>query len=151
MPWGEPLYRDEAIPSLERSDRVRMQGGQGQGCWDSPGAQGYSYASVGHSQYGRPEVPGTTFGASVGGQIISNREVSFAPLPASEGGSLGLPERFSVTSSSWSPSNSSSRSGRNTLWKLRVSGTMVANNGDCFMLSLGHWLDTMAGMMMTVS
>ena len=37
--WGEPLYRNEAMPSLERSDRVHMQGGQEQGCWDSPGSK----------------------------------------------------------------------------------------------------------------
>ena len=90
----------------------------------SPGAQGQLYTSVGQSQYGRPEVSGTTLGAPVGGQALSNREVSFVPLLASEvGKSL----------------------------RLRVSGSMVAWNGDCSMLSLGHWLGTMAGMMMTVS
>ena len=95
---------------------------------------------------------GTTLGAPVGGPALSNREVSFAiPLLASEGGSLGLSERFSGTSSSWSPSKSLSGQVVTSQCKLRVSGTMVAWNRDCSMLSLGHWLGTMAGMMMTVS
>ena len=50
---------------------------------------------------------GTTLGAPVGGPALSSREVSFAPLLGSEGGSIGLPEKFSGTSS-WSTSNSSS-------------------------------------------
>ena len=90
-----------------------MQGGHEQGYWESPGAQGYSYTSVGNSQYGRPVVLSTSLGAPVGRSVLSTREVSFPPMLAGEGNSLDLPERLSGTLSSCSLRNSSSRLGRN--------------------------------------
>lgn len=67
MSWGEPLYRNETMPSLERVDRV-LAGGYEQEYWESPGTQGYSYTSVGQSQYDRPVVSGTSLGVPpVGG------------------------------------------------------------------------------------
>ena len=55
VPWGEPLYRNDSMHSLERVDRVHMQGWGGLSIvLGIPRAQGYSYTSVGQSQYGRP-------------------------------------------------------------------------------------------------
>ena len=80
VPWGEPLYRNEAMPSLEGSDRVHMQGGQEQGCWESPGVQGYLHPSIWKSQCGRPVVSGSSLGTTVSASALSTRGVSFPPM-----------------------------------------------------------------------
>ena len=56
---------------------------------------------------------GTSLDAPVGGSALSAREVSFAPMHAGKGSSLGLPERLSGTLSSWFPSKCSSKLGHN--------------------------------------
>ena len=96
------------------ADRVHKQGGgHEQGYWESLGAQGFSYTSVGHSQYGSPVVSGTSLDAPVGGSALSAREVSFPPMHAGKGSSLGLPERLSGTLSSWFTSKCWSKLGHN--------------------------------------
>ena len=59
MPWSEALYWNEGMPSLERVDRVHTEVEHGRGYFESAGTQGHSYAAVGPSQYGRPEVART--------------------------------------------------------------------------------------------
>ena len=58
------------------------------------GAKGNLYAAVGPNQYGKPEVSGTSLGASVGETALSTREVAFPLMLAVEGSTLGFPERL---------------------------------------------------------
>ena len=60
VPWVEPLYNNDDLHNLSGVDRVPAPGGNAYGYWESPGAQSLLYTSVGQSQYGRPEVSGTT-------------------------------------------------------------------------------------------
>ena len=82
---------NEAMPSLERIDG--SYAGE-QGNRESPGAKGFSYTSVGQSQYGRPIVSCTSLGAPIGVSAISTTEVSLPLMFSGEGGSLGFSRHF---------------------------------------------------------
>ena len=111
VPWCEPSYRNEDMPSLERVDRVHTRrgvGGMDSGIGNPPRPMATHVL-----QWGRVNMVGLYCQVPVGGSGVSTRDVSFPPMLAVEGNTLGFPGRLSGASSPWSPSNSSSRLGRN--------------------------------------
>ena len=76
------------MPSLESVDRVHTEVEHEQGYFESAGTQGHSFAAVGPSPYGKPEVSGTSLGAPVGETALSTREVAFPSMLAVESSTL---------------------------------------------------------------